>query len=1020
MRIRDYERNFGKSNIRKCGEIMKLTSVSGHKLEIVGKVKMRVNKLNDKKDYFLEIILINSVKSFIPLIGRCWLDILSPNWRLSLVNKITSSGENSMGKIIVGHIKYIKEMYSDIFKSSLEEPIVKYEARVKLKEGAQPIFCRAYEVPFKIREKVCLEIDRLVKEGVLIPVKYSDWASPLVVVPKANNTIRLCMDCKVSLNKVIETEHYPLPKISDVFVEIANCNFYCKFDLTGAYQQIRVAEDSIKYLTVNTIKGLFSYTRLPFGISSASSIFQQTMDEILKGCKKVGCFLDDIIVGGKTIEELYENTIVVLNRLKEYKVKVNEQKCQFFVKEVEYLGHKISGEGISPNPRKLEAIMKAPRPGNITQLRAYLGLVNFYSKFVPHLSIKMSILYELLKKEKDFEWTKECQTVFDESKQLICSERVLAHYDPSKELVVLCDASSYGLGAVLCIKENNVERPVIFLSSTLSDAEKKYPNIHREALCMVFATKRFHKYIYGHKFSIITDCRPLVSIFNFKKGIPPLIAGRLQRYAYSLSIYDFEIKYRKGETMYEADCLSRLPIKGETGIKISSEINLKTINEELPINFDEIERVTKQDIYLQQLYIYVRDGWGVNIDQRYKQYYTHNAVLSIHGDCLLYNERVIIPAILRLKILHILHSSHLGLSKMKNLARRYIYWPKLDHDIEQFVKSCDSCASTGKMKKQVFNNWECSKFPFERVHLDFFHLKGNTYLIFVDSFSKWIEIKLMGKTNAQCLIATLGSIFAYFGRPHKIVCDNGPPFNSIEFKIYCNERLIDLTHSPPYHPQSNGQAERAVQTVKNGLKKLLVDNNFRDWNMSSIIHKFLFDVRNSYSESIKCTPSERILKFNPRKTIDSVLPVFSEVKEKFCCNKRNKNIEKEKDIETIYNNTNINKEKISTKNYEFKIDDRIWYRSYDNNGLYKWLKAKVVSRKSGYTYIIDLNGTIKLAHLNQIKLRLERKEIYIDPCNDSSFKKRKRYSPKSLKIIAKKRRTGRKRNKPNRLNYSKF
>lgn len=259
-----------------------------------------------------------------------------------------------------------------------------------------------------------------------------------------------------------------------------------------------------------------------------------------------------------------------------------------FVTEVEYLGHKISGDGISPNPRKLDAIKRAPKPENITQLRAYLGLVNFYSKFVPHLSIKMRVLYELLKRDQDFVWTRECQTVFEESKELICNERILAHYDPSKELVILCDASSYGLGAVLCIKENNVERPVIFLSSTLSDAEKKYPNIHREALCMVFATKRFHKYICGHKFSIITDCRPLVAIFNFKKGIPPLIADRLQRYAYALSMYDFEIKYRKGETMFEADCLSRLPIKGETGIETNTEINIKRINEELPINFEII------------------------------------------------------------------------------------------------------------------------------------------------------------------------------------------------------------------------------------------------------------------------------------------------------------------------------------------------------------------------------------------------------------------------------------------------
>lgn len=290
MREKDYVRNFDKGNIRNCEKMIKLTSVSGHSLDIVGKAVMKVNKINDKKNYYLEIILINSEKSFVPLIGRYWLDILSPNWRMNLVRKINGVEENKGEKEIAEHIAYIKKTYNNIFNSSIEEPIENYEARVKLKEGAQPRFCKAYEVPYKLREKYEFELDRLVKEGILIPVKYSEWASPLVIVPKANNTIRLCMDCSVSLNKAIETEHYPLPKISDVLVEIANCNYYCKFDLTGAYQQIRVAENSIKYLTVNTIKGLFSYTRLPFGISSASSIFQQTMDEILKGCKKVGCF----------------------------------------------------------------------------------------------------------------------------------------------------------------------------------------------------------------------------------------------------------------------------------------------------------------------------------------------------------------------------------------------------------------------------------------------------------------------------------------------------------------------------------------------------------------------------------------------------------------------------------------------------------------------------------------------------------------------------------------------------------
>ena len=236
------------------------------------------------------------------------------------------------------------------------------------------------------------------------------------------------------------------------------------------------------------------------------------------------------------------------------------------------------------------------------------------------------------------------------------------------------------------------------------------------------------------------------------------------------------------------------------------------------------------------------------------------------------------------------------------------------------------------MKKQVFRNWENSTFPFERIHLDFFHLKGKTYLVLVDIFSKWIRVKLMKKTDAQNLIMTLGYIFAYFGRPHSL--------NSVVFNKYCKERLIDLTHSPPYLPQSNGQAERGVQTVKNGLKKLLADENFCEWNMEGLINKFIFDSRNTLCVSINCTPAERILGFNPRKTIDSVLPVVPEVLKKFCCSEK-----KERELRKSINNNNMNAGNMIVKKREFEIDEEIWYRSYDNNGLYKWLKAKIVSRK---------------------------------------------------------------------------
>lgn len=384
------------------------------------------------------------------------------------------------------------------------------------------------------------ELDRLVRENIIKPVKRSDWASPIVVVPKSDGNIRLCVDCKVTINKVINTEHYPLPNISDIFANLSGYRYYAKIDLSGAYMQVRVSEDSRKYLTINTHKGLFEYLRLPFGISSAASTFQRIMDEILMDLEGIECYLDDILIGSDTIEGLRQKVFEVFDRLKRFKVKVNLDKCEFLVEKVAYLGHEISERGLSPSEEKVRAIVKVPTPKDVTQLKSYLGMVNYYSKFVPNLSIRLAPLYELIRKNVRFRWTKECERVFQESKRMLLDNRVLQLYDPKLPIVVICDSSAVGVGAVLCHKIGEVERPVFYVSSTLSNAEKNYPNLHREALAIVFALTKFSKYIFGQKITVVTDNKPLVTIFNQKKGIPPLAAAgyrsMLMRFRYLILI----------------------------------------------------------------------------------------------------------------------------------------------------------------------------------------------------------------------------------------------------------------------------------------------------------------------------------------------------------------------------------------------------------------------------------------------------------------------------------------------------
>jgi hypothetical protein len=432
---------------------------------------------------------------------------------------------------------------------------------IHLVDNVKPIFYKAYTLPFNLRDKVSGEIDRLCVENILKPTSHSEWASPIVVVSKAGKDIRMCVDCSVTINKVIKTEHYPLPVIDEVLASLVGSKYFCVLDLKGAYQQLEVSPESQELLTINTHRGLFTFMRLPFGVKPAASIFQSVMDKILSGFDKVFCYIDDILIGGETIEQLHSKLLLVLDRLLQYNVKINWTKCKFFVEQVTYLGHEVSQMGISPSRQKVEAIVSAPEPKNVTQLQSFIGLVNYYSKFIPNLNQKLRVLYELTKKDAVWNWTKECSNIFEICKKDILQDTVLEHYDPKKRIVVVCDASDDGLSGILCHIVNGEEKPVFFVSRTLTKAEKNYPILHREALAIVFAMERFYKYVFGHPVEIFSDHKPLEGIFSPKRGEPPVISNRLERYILRMSKFDYVVKFRKGKENGNADCLSRLPIE---------------------------------------------------------------------------------------------------------------------------------------------------------------------------------------------------------------------------------------------------------------------------------------------------------------------------------------------------------------------------------------------------------------------------------------------------------------------------
>lgn len=570
------------------------------------------------------------------------------------------------------NIGEFKNRFPYVFSNEKSLKIVGFKAYFCVKPEAVPVFAKPYTLQYSLRDAVELELEELVRNGIIVLTHVSEWGSPVVVVPKKNTkSIRMCVDFKATLNPYLKQDHYPLPRIDEIFDKIGHGKVFTVLDLSNAYLQLEVDERCQKYFTINTHKGLFYFTRLPFGISCAPAQFQATMDEVLKGIPQTACYIDDVIITGNNLEDCYVNVNKVFNKLNDHRIRINDNKCKFFVETVEILGHEVSQQGIKPLKSKCDAILKVPSPQNLQQLRSYLGLLNYYSRFLPMASTILKPLYNLEQKNIRFEWSKKQEAAFQASKKLIKNSSLLVPFDPEKDIIIATDASPYGIGAVLSHQIDNVERPVMFISRTLTPTEEKYAQLHREVLAVVFAIKKLHKYIYGQHFKLITDHKPLLSIFSPEKKIPVLTASRLQNWSHLLASYQYTIEYKKGSKMGNVDALSRLP--NESKEEEVDDVNFAEFHE-LPVTTKEVQECTMQDTVLQNVSDYCRNGWPDKVQQEVLlTYFKGREEFSLENGIILLGNRIVIPYQLRKEVLEILHDKHIGIVCMKMLARNEVW-----------------------------------------------------------------------------------------------------------------------------------------------------------------------------------------------------------------------------------------------------------------------------------------------------------------------------------------------------------
>lgn len=912
---------------------------NGNRIDVLGEYYEDIECNGSKK----KIKLIVTKNNNAPLFGRNFLRKFG--FELVQVNSISNSNQSSI------LIQQIKNEFYNVFDNGLGAYKLA-KISLSIDDNAKPCFFKPRPVPLAWKAKIEKSLRELIARDVLEPIDHAEWGTPLVPILKPNGELRICGDYKVTINKYLCDFKYPLPLIDEIFASLQGGELFSKLDLSSAYNQLILDEKSQLLCTWSTHIGTLKMKRLPFGVKTAAAIFQKTMENLLRDIPFVVVYQDDITISGENMSQHICNLKAVLNKLMAAGLKLNLSKCEFFQSKISYLGFTIDKFGLSKNKERIESVLKAPIPQDVSELRAFLGMVNYYSKFIENFANKMVPLYHLLQKNVKYEWSTNCQDAYEEIKRDITSDKVLVHFNPKLPIVLTTDASNKAVAGILShVYKNNDLRPIAFVSKALSKAEQNYSTIEKEALAIVFCVTKLKQYLIGNNFTLKTDHKPLISIFGENKGLPLMAAARVQRWAFILSGFNYKIEYIKGISN-DADHLSRMPqlkIK-EKVIEDNTFVNFIQNDNVLNIDFKDIERETRRDPILSKVCEFVKLGLIENLKgDDFVAYTSKGNELSVDHDCLLWGYRVVIPLKLRKPVLQLLHESHLGIVKTKGLARSFVWWHKIDNDIEDLIKSCVHCQKLlPSPEKSPLIPWKTTNSIWHRIHIDFAGpIKNNFLFVIIDSFSKWVEVFKTKEITSNFVITKLRETFCRFGIPNTIVSDNGRQFVSNEFKEFSRKNKINHVLTAPGHPATNGQAENFIKTLKKSIYANL--NSSKDENFELILNRFLMDYRNTKHCTTDESPSKIFLGRSIRSRFDFIKPPL--VKDRI-----------------------FEKQKKSISNYKgkravnFEIGQNVFIRDYSNPNKKSWAPA-VIKDKNGprsYQCILDNNRVIK-RHTDQIR-----------------------------------------------------
>lgn len=728
-----------------------------------------------------------------------------------------------------------------------------FKLKLHIDQDVKPVAQVMYRIPYSLREKVGEQLDDLESQDIIEKVNApTPWVSPVIIVPKPNGDIRLCVDMRQA-NALIIRERHPIPTVDEILYNVNGSEVFSKLDLRSGYHQIELEESSREITTFVTYKGLYRYKRLMFGISSAPEKYQQVISQVFHDCEGVQNISDDIVIHGRDKAEHDKRLRKALQRIKEKGLTLNQAKCEFSMNKITFMGHVMSKNGIGPTSDRIKSLLDAKEPISGSEVKSFLGLVNFSARYIPNLATVSEPLRRLTKKNVNFVWGREQKKSFDTLKRCLSNVKALGHYrlDAEKTQLVT-DASNVGLGAVLLQVHKGETRVICYASRTLSVAERNYSTTEKEALAVVWACEKFHIYLYGVEFELITDHKPLEVLYG-RKSRPN---ARIERWLLKLMAYNFKVRYLPGHQNI-ADALSRLvenkPVENSNSVETEQYVKF-IAREATPhaLSTREVEEVSKRDEELVRIRRFIKEGeW----EKSCVEYFPFRDEFCSIGYLVLRGSRIVIPRSLRKQCVELAHQGHLGIVGTKQQLRTKVWWPGMDKEVEKYVKSCHGCQITSAYPKpEPISPTPLPTGPWQELAIDLLGplTSGQYVLVVVDYFSRYYEIEITKDITSEKIIDALEGMFCRHGIPYQITSDNGPQFKSKLFKDYLTDNCIKHRAVTPLHPAANGEVERQNRSLMKRIR--IAQAESKDWKKE--IRKYLFAYRTTPHSTTGVSPAE--------------------------------------------------------------------------------------------------------------------------------------------------------------------